>query len=114
MAVQLRAGDEATRRWVVPLDHVPTRRATTAERALLARLEGGCQIPVGALAEPDGERLRLRAEVCALDGRATVAGEASGDPERARALGTALAEELLERGAGEILERIRRGTEAAP
>ena len=51
LAVQTRAGDPRVGECVAPLDHAATRTATTAERALLARLEGGCQVPVAALAE---------------------------------------------------------------
>jgi len=50
VAVQIRADDDATGNWVRRLDHPPTRAAAAAERALLRRLEGGCQVPVGALA----------------------------------------------------------------
>jgi hypothetical protein len=51
MAIQVRADDPATLGWVRPLEHAATRIATGAERALLAALEGGCQVPVGALGE---------------------------------------------------------------
>ncbi len=107
MAIQVRAEDARTRRWVEPLDDEPTRHATVAERALLSRLEGGCQIPVGAHGEVRDGRLVLRAEVCSLDGRETVSGERSGAAEEAERLGGELADELLGRGAGEILARIR-------
>jgi len=107
MAVQVRDEDARTRSWVAPLDHAATRAATTAERALLGRLEGGCQIPVGALATLEGGLLRLRAEVSSIDGRETVAGEQRADPVEAELLGAELGDELLGRGAGEILARIR-------
>jgi hydroxymethylbilane synthase len=109
MAVELRAADAATARWVAPLDHAPTRAATTAERALLARLEGGCQIPVGAHGEILGGELVLSAEVCSLDGRRTVAGAERGAVGAAAAIGARLAEELLEAGAGDLLDEIRAG-----
>jgi len=112
MAVQTREGDERVLEWVRPLDHAATRAATAAERALLGRLEGGCQVPVGALGEVAGDRLVLRAEVCSLDGRAAVAGRRDGavaDPER---LGAELADELADRGAAAILDAIRAAAEA--
>jgi hydroxymethylbilane synthase len=112
MAVQLRSADSETTRWVAPLDDAPTRAATAAERALLGRLEGGCQIPVGALAEVAGGKLRLRAAVCALDGRRVVAGQRGGPSEYAAAIGEALADELLAGGAGELLREIRAAAEA--
>jgi hydroxymethylbilane synthase len=107
LAVEIRADDEATRRLVEPLDDAATRAATTAERALLRRLEGGCQVPVGALAELRGGRLHLAAVVCSLDGKAVVEGHREGAPADAAALGEALAEELLENGARQILAAIR-------
>jgi hydroxymethylbilane synthase len=111
MAVQVRAGDEATRRWVEPLTHPETEAATAAERALLARLEGGCQVPVGALATVMGQEIHLVATVCSLDGASSVAGERHGPLVEAVELGYELAGELLQQGAGAILEAIRRDQE---
>jgi hydroxymethylbilane synthase len=113
MAVQTRERDERVLEWVRPLDHAATRAATAAERSLLARLEGGCQIPVGALAEVAGGRLSVRAEVCSLDGRRTVAGRREGGVEEAERLGAALADELADRGAAAILAEIRAAAETA-
>jgi len=107
MGVEVRASDEDTTRWVRQLDHGPTRLATDAERALLRRLEGGCQIPVGAHAAVRGETLTLRAIVCSVDGREAVEAERGGGAEDARAVGFGLAEDLLARGAGRILASIR-------
>ncbi len=108
VAVEIRARDEATREWVRRLDHPPTHVATAAERALLATLEGGCQVPVGALATLAGEELRLVAEVVAIDGSRQVRGESRGSVSRPEELGRSLAGELVARGAGEILASIRR------
>ncbi len=107
VAVQLRADDARAIDWVARLDHAPTHVATAAERALLAALEGGCQIPVGALAEVTGERLTLAGTVCALDGRRSVEDRISGAAAEAAALGAELARRLLAAGAGEILAAIR-------
>ena len=109
IAVQLRADDGETASWIERLDHLPTRCAVTAERALLRRLEGGCQIPVGALATVDAERVEMHAIVSSLDGRRAVEGDATGPSERAAELGQSLADDLLARGGDEILTRIRRG-----
>jgi hydroxymethylbilane synthase len=108
VGVQIRAGDEELARWVRGLDHPPTRVATTAERALLRTLEGGCHVPVGAFARLEGERLHLRAVACSLDGGRSVEGEGEGTPDQARELGVELAADLLRRGGDEILEEIRR------
>jgi hydroxymethylbilane synthase len=79
IGVQIREDDEETAGWVANLNHPATRWATAAERALLRRLEGGCQVPVGALGEvvegEGGLRLRLRASLCSLDGKRAVVGE---------------------------------------
>ena len=114
IAVQVREADAEVRAWIERLDDPATRAATAAERALLARLEGGCQVPVGALAELAGRRLAIAGIVCSLDGRMAVEGRlaveiAAGAEARAEAedLGRALADDLLGRGAGEILASIR-------
>jgi hydroxymethylbilane synthase len=107
VAVQVRAGDERTAGWVRRLDDPATRAATTAERALLRRLEGGCQIPVGALATVKDGGIRLQGSVCSLDGRRSVEGERRGTMAEAQRVGAALAEELIAGGAGEILAAIR-------
>jgi hydroxymethylbilane synthase len=84
-----------------------TTAATTAERALLRRLEGGCQVPVAAWARIEDGRLYLDGAVASLDGSEHVRGQLDGDPSDAEALGIELAERLLDRGAGAILAAIR-------
>jgi hydroxymethylbilane synthase len=109
IGVCVRAADAATLRWVVPLEDREARLATTAERALLRRLEGGCQVPLGALATVRDGTLTLQASVCALDGarHLSARGQAPAAPGEAAALGTRIAEELLGRGAGELIARER-------
>jgi len=114
VAVEIRSGDDATRGWVSQLDHPPTQRATAAERALLSTLEGGCQVPVGALATLAGELLTLRSEVVWVDGSRYVSGRRSGPASDPEALGRALAGELIAGGAAEILAAIRRAGDAKP
>ncbi len=121
LAVTARADDEdalgAARR---ALHHPPTALAVGAERAFLRRLEGGCQVPVAAHAEPAGREggsaLRLRGRVVSLRGERAVEGTQLGavaDEAAADALGTALAGRLLREGAGEILAAAR-GTPSPP
>ncbi|MGC8517972.1 MAG: hydroxymethylbilane synthase [Steroidobacteraceae bacterium] len=100
-----REHDAKTRSWVSRLEHGPTRLAATAERALLRRIEGGCQVPLGALATLAGTELSLRAVVCALDGRTslTASGTASAGADEARALGERLAETLIAQGASRLI-----------
>lgn len=112
IAVCARAGDAATLAWLAALDDAPTRLAVSAERALLAHLQGGCQVPLGALATLREGTLALQASVCALDGsqrlsaRAAVATGSSGAAQ-AVALGRRVAEELLERGAAALIAAVR-------
>jgi hydroxymethylbilane synthase len=111
IAVQVREDDDATRGLVGALDHPDTRRATAAERAFLRRVEGGCQIPVGARATVEGDQLVLKAAVAALDGTASVDGVIRGPFDEAERLGRELAADLLDRGGAGILAAIRAGVE---
>ena len=105
LGLECRTEDRDTLSCASRLDHPETNRAVRAERALLRRLEGGCQVPVGALARVRGGAISLEAVIASLDGRETVRGEASGeDPE---APGVRLAEDLLNRGGEDILQDIR-------
>jgi hydroxymethylbilane synthase len=103
LAIEARQGDSSTLRRLTPLEHRETRQRIEAERALLRRLEGGCQVPIAAHAVVAGDRLTLRALVAAIDGTHTIRGERSGLAAEAGALGEALGEELLGKGAAEIL-----------
>jgi hydroxymethylbilane synthase len=109
IGVCARASDAEALRWLRALDDPDARFASTAERALLRRLEGGCQVPLGALGTLSGTSLRLHAAVCALDGsRMLVAqGEAPATLENAASLGRKLADELLSKGAGELIAHER-------
>jgi hydroxymethylbilane synthase len=90
------------------LDHRETHAAVRAERAFLRHLEGGCQVPFAAHAEMIGGRLLLRGLVARPDGTQLVRGERRGTQDEAEATGIALAEDLLSRGAAEILQAIHR------
>lgn len=107
IGIEIRAGDELMARLVDCVDHPPTRAAVTAERAFLARLEGGCQIPIGALARAEGDVLHLAGVIASLDGSCLVRGEAAGSPAEAVAIGQRLADELRRQGGEEILAQFR-------
>ncbi len=110
LAVQIRRGDVRLAQLLTALDHGPTRLATTTERALLGYLEGGCQVPVGALGQFDGSTLTLRAVVASPDGRAVVKRRASAPVtslQQALVLGESLGRDLLDAGARAILNAIR-------
>ena len=107
VVAQVRSGDADTLRWIDSLDHSDTRYTTSAERALLRTLEGGCQVPVGALAIVDNELIKLHAMVCSLSGERHVEGRRDGALHDADAIGESLAEYLLTSGADDILAEIR-------
>ncbi|KGP75919.1 hydroxymethylbilane synthase [Desulfosporosinus sp. Tol-M] len=87
------------------LNHLETEQAVRAERALMRQLEGGCQVPIGALAQVVKGQIILRGMVASLDGVRLIKAEAVGtDPE---AVGSELANRLVELGAAEILAEIR-------
>jgi hydroxymethylbilane synthase len=106
-----RSDDAETSRWMKALDNATARLETTAERALLRKIEGGCQVPLGALARVEAGKLRLFSQVCALDGskQVTAEGSCALDLAEAAALGQRLAEVLLSKGAADIIA-IERGT----
>jgi len=91
LAVQTRADDAATLQLLAPLDHTPTRAATTAERAFLRALGGGCQVPIAAYAESRDGVLHLRGLIASADGTRIVRGETRGNIAQAEAVGEKLA-----------------------
>jgi hydroxymethylbilane synthase len=109
IGVCARSTDAATLRWLLPLDDREARLAVSAERALLRRIEGGCQVPLGALAIVTERLLRLQASVCTLDGSRELRAEGSAPASigDAIALGERVADELLARGARELMARER-------
>jgi hydroxymethylbilane synthase len=109
LCVEVRASDGKTQALIELLDHPPTRQATRAERAFLRRLEGGCQVPIGAYAEVRGEQLDLRGLVAALDGSRLVRDALHGPAGDGDRLGTELAEKVLDAGGEAILEEARHG-----
>jgi hydroxymethylbilane synthase len=117
LAIEIRAGDAVTRDHIGFLDHADTRTGTLCERALLSHLGGGCQVPIGALAEPVGvsngdRRLRLTAVVARPDGSEVIREFQEGsDPLE---LGKRTGEALLRRGGDEILREVYAQTKIAP
>ncbi len=110
LGIEIRTGDERIASIVETLNHRPTASAALAERALLRRLEGGCQIPIGAYGKTDGRTLRLDGVVSSLDGRTLVRDSISGPESEPDTIGRALAERLLDKGAETILQSIRPDT----
>ena len=107
LAVECRTSDARTRELLGRLEDAPVRACVVAERSTLAALEAGCSAPVAAYAEvaegDTGPELFLRASVTAIDGSDAVRGSIAGPLPEAAALGRALATELLDRGAAELM-----------
>ncbi|HVF20216.1 MAG TPA: hydroxymethylbilane synthase [Mycobacteriales bacterium] len=103
LAVECRADDADLVRTLALLDDPTSRARVTAERALLASLEAGCTAPVAALADDADDELYLRAVVCAPDGSDSLRRSAVGPMSDPQALGRALAAELLDDGAAELM-----------
>ncbi|HVA38352.1 MAG TPA: hydroxymethylbilane synthase [Candidatus Dormibacteraeota bacterium] len=104
IAVECRASDRETAATLrEALNHEPTERSVLAERAVLRALEGGCQVPIGAHARLEGDRLVLEAVVASIDGTLLVRRRLEGPAQEAEALGAALAGQLLDAGGREIL-----------
>jgi hydroxymethylbilane synthase len=104
LALEARGDDVETLARLAPLEDPDTRVRIEAERALLRRLEGGCQVPIAGHAVVEGGTVTLRALVASLDGARVIRGEESGPTGAAVAIGEALAEELLSRGAAELVK----------
>ena len=103
LAVECRDDDEATAALLEGIDHAETRVRVTAERAFLAELGSGCDLPVAALATIDGDDLVLDGLVAALDGSVVVRHGSRGPCTDALAMGRALALHVLSAGGAELL-----------
>jgi hydroxymethylbilane synthase len=95
IGIETRADDRRMRELVEPLDHQPTRLAVTAERALLAALDGSCRTPIAALATLEAGAIRLRALVARPDGSTVHRVDVSGPEDDAAALGRSAGSRLL-------------------
>ena len=109
LGITVRDGDGEAAAVVALLDDPGSHAAVSAERALLARLEGGCHVPVGAYAQLGAGTLLLDGLVADPDGSRVVRATKGGAPEDAAALGKDLAETLLSKGGGEILAALEEG-----
>lgn len=107
VGVEIRAGDVEIKELTAKIDHFESRLAVTAERSFLQKLEGGCQVPVGALGIVTHGRLLLEGVAASLNGSKLLRTSLTGVPEDAASIGVQLANTLLEMGAGELLSNIR-------
>lgn len=106
IGIECRRDDQWINEMISALDHRETNIRVTGERACLKKLEGGCQVPIAAHAELDGEGIRIRGLVGSVDGSIIIRSEVEGKAAEAEALGDRLADQLLELGAKPILEEV--------
>jgi hydroxymethylbilane synthase len=110
IAIEIRSDDERMRARLQAIDDLSARAALDAERAVVTRLGGGCQMPIGAYASITGAIIDMTALVVSLDGSRAIRAEGRGALESALAVGTSVADELLAQGAGDILADVERAS----
>jgi len=108
IAIEARVKDQEAAEVLGKLDDEETRTVIIAERALLAALQGGCQVPLGAWARIERSELVMEAVVCSIDGSQYVRQKAVGAPNQAAELGQQMAQRLVDNGARSILEEVYR------
>lgn len=108
IAVQIRANDDAMRALLAPLHDAETALQVTAERAFLGALEGGCQVPIGALATTTDGHTTLHGFIADVQGKRVLRGEHEIDRANPAESGRELARSLRARGALDILDGLRR------
>jgi len=107
LALEIRANDEEMRKILEPIHHPPTAACVAAERELQRRLEGGCQVPMGAFAEAsDDGVLKLTACIGTVDGRRVIRASQSGMIDAPQSIAEALEMTLVSQGAREILSQL--------
>lgn len=107
VAIEARSDDKEVLDMLSLINDEKTLAEVTAERALMKELEGGCQVPIGALAKSKNGEFELSAVVSSLDGKEVVSGRLSAKIEEAEQAGIKLAKELQDKGADKILAKIR-------
>ena len=106
LGIQTKDDNDEVNHMVDALNDADTVDRTIAERAFLAHLEGGCQVPIGAYATLDGDKLHLDGLVGSVDGKALIRRQVSGVRSDAKSLGVQLADTILDLGAREILAEL--------
>ena len=112
IAVEIRDDDNRVKQVMTHIDDPDAAVALRAERTVVTRLGGGCQMPIGAYASVDGEQLSLTAIVVSLDGTRAARAHADGPAANPESIGARAAERLLADGAGEILVEVERARAA--
>ena len=107
LCIEIRQDDTVTESIITQLDHHGTRTAVSGERAFLDRLEGSCHVPIAALGKVDQNRFILDGLVADMDGKTVIRDRLAGPESTPEAIGTQLANRLLEMGADEILSKLK-------
>jgi hydroxymethylbilane synthase len=106
IGIECRIDDEFIRDLIAPLNHPETLLCVKTERAFLKRLGGGCQVPIAAYAKLDNGKVKMDALVGSITGERIIKGHIEGSPVHVEYLGIKLAEDILSRGAKEILDEV--------
>ncbi len=109
IAIETRIGDEEIETLMAKINHTETWDAIVAERAFLAKLQGGCQVPLGCFSTIENGILTLNGFVASIDGKKYIRDTVSGDLTCGASLGIELADKMQEKGALEILDEIKSG-----
>jgi len=107
IALEIRHGDSYIQSVINNINHAQTWETVLAERAFLRTLEGGCQVPVGCYSKVEGNAITITGLVSELDGKTNIKDVIVAPLENTEQLGIDLANKLIEKGAGEILSRIK-------
>jgi hydroxymethylbilane synthase len=107
IGIECRSADPRTNDLIAPLHHRDTAERVLAERAMNARLHGGCQVPIAGHAVIEGDRLVLKGLVGTPDGTRILRAESEGPRDEPEVIGTRVADDLLAQGAGEILSALQ-------
>lgn len=106
LGIELRVNDAELLEGISFLNHPATATAVTAERAFLLRLEGGCQVPIGAYGTTEGDTVTLTGLIASVDGKEILKEQATAPAADAARMGTELAEKLLAMGGKKILDEV--------
>jgi hydroxymethylbilane synthase len=106
LGIELRKDDDELLAGLSFFNDDKTTVAVAAERSFLSRLEGGCQVPIGAFAEVDNGEVEVTGLVASIDGKVVLKESLKGPSEEAQQLGTQLANKLLDMGARDILAEV--------
>jgi hydroxymethylbilane synthase len=106
LAIETRAEDERVINFVKVLNHEESWLSAVCERAFLRELQGGCQVPIGAYAWIEGDRIKIKGFISDLEGERFLEGYEEGSPQKAEEVGKRLAQRLLREGGEEILKEI--------